>query len=137
MSKNVRTALFKQRLLFVIAPNQKQPKYLPVVECITKLWYSHSVILNIKNDQMIVKQGNIMNLANMMLKERNQTQMSMLSDSTYKSFKNRQNLSMVIKVRLMMIFLELVTKETREDPPGTAKVLILVLDGDYTDTFIL
>lgn len=54
-----------------------------------------------------------MNFTNTMLNDISQKQINILNDSTYKRFKNKQNLPLVIKVKFMIIFLELTTEETR------------------------
>lgn len=54
-----------------------------------------------------------MNFTNTMFNDISQKQINILNDSTYKRFKNKQNLPLVIKVKFMIIFLELTTEETR------------------------
>lgn len=63
-----------------------------------------------------------MNFTNTMLNDISQKQINILNDSTYKRFKNKQNLPLVIKVKFMIIFLELTTEETR----GEASRMLLI-----------
>lgn len=63
-----------------------------------------------------------MNFTNTMLNDISQKQINILNDSTYKRFKNKQNLPLVIKVKFIIIFLELTTEETR----GEASRMLLI-----------